>query len=200
MVTNRQPAHPLSEQCPAKSKRSGQQCRHLVIGGGVCHLHGGKSPRAAAAREARIIAAQAQASGAVTEYRDPGEALVSAAVDADRIVQLLKRSLESGETLKAGELRLLGEWLDRTGRLAKTVLDARVDERRVRLTEAQLVQAHQLLAAVLVELGHDPGDPDVIAAVESCGRRLVAGERQPLALISGDVVVQASETGKATDD
>ena len=200
MVTDRQPAHPLSEQCTAKSKRSGQQCRHFVIGGGVCHLHGGKAPQVAAAREARIIAAQAQASGEVTVYRDPGEALVSAAVDADQIVQKLKRALESGEQIKAGELRALGEWLDRTGRLAKTVLDARVDERKVRITELQHRELFAIIAAVLSELGHDPDSPETIEVVRSCAARIGAGGRARPPAIRADVVVKPSETGTPTDD
>jgi hypothetical protein len=197
MVTDRQPAHPLAEQCTAKSKRSGQRCQHFVIGGGPCHLHGGKSPRAAAAREARIIAAQAHASGAVTEYRDPGEALVSAAVDADRIVQLLKRSLESGETLKAGELRSLGEWLDRTGRLAKTVLDARVDERKVRITELQHRELFAIIGAVLAELGHDPDSPEMIEVVRSCAARIGAGAR-PRAVVRGEVLSTPDPRGEVS--
>ena len=37
--------HPLSQQCPCKSKRSGKQCKRLVVGGSPCPMHGGKAPR-----------------------------------------------------------------------------------------------------------------------------------------------------------
>jgi len=153
-----------------------------------------------AAREARIIAALAQASGEVTVYRDPGEALVSAAVDADQIVQRLKLALESGEQIKAGELRALGEWLDRTGRLAKTVLDARVDERKVRITELQHAELFAIIAAVLAELGHDPDSPEVIEVVRSCAARIGAGGRARLPAIRGEVITKPAEVLGATDD
>ena len=192
--------NPLSEQCTATAKRSGVRCLQLVVGGGVCFKHGGQAPRVKAAREARIIAALAQASGEVTVYRDPGEALVSAAVDADQIVQRLKLALESGEQIKAGELRALGEWLDRTGRLAKTVLDARVDERRVRITELQHAELFAIIAAVLAELGHDPDSPEVIEVVRSCAARIGAGGRARLPAIRGEVITKPAEVLGATDD
>ncbi len=192
--------NPLSEKCGRKSKRSGLPCQKYVIGGGPCRMHGGSAPQVAAAREARIVAALAQASGEVTVYRDPGEALVSAAVDADQIVQRLKLALESGEQIKAGELRALGEWLDRTGRLAKTVLDARVDERKVRITELQHAELFAIIAAVLAELGHEPDSPEVIAIVRSCAARIGAGGRARPPAIRGEVVVKQSETGTARDD
>lgn len=174
--------NPLTEPCGRKSKRSGQPCKKLVIGGGPCRLHGGATPAVAAAREARIIAALAAASGGVTEARDPGEALVSAAVDADQIVQRLKSSIEAGEEFKPGELRALGDWLDRVARISKTVIDARVDERRVRVTELQHRQFEAILKAVLRALGHDPDDQAVIDLVRACSGAISEGRRPVLAV------------------
>lgn len=189
-----------AEQCTAKAKGTQQRCQRLVMGGGVCIVHGGRARQVNAAREARVVAALAQASGGVTEARDPGEALVSAAVDADQIVQKLKRSLDAGEEIKPSELRALGDWLDRTGRLAKTVLDARVDERRVRVTEAQHRELLAILTAVIRQLGHDPDDPEVIEVVRSCSAAIGAGGRRPgLAAVRAVVVVPADEV-TATDD
>jgi hypothetical protein len=82
--------HPLSSQCTAKSKRSGERCRHRVIGGGVCHIHGGKAPQVAAKREARIIAGEASLAAKSYAPRDPGAALLAAASDADAVLQQLK--------------------------------------------------------------------------------------------------------------
>lgn len=45
----------LSRQCHAKSKQSQQQCRRpAILGGYVCHIHGGKTPSAVMSAEQRI--------------------------------------------------------------------------------------------------------------------------------------------------
>jgi len=47
----------LSRQCHAKSKQSQQQCRRpAILGGFVCHIHGGKTPIAILSAEERIRA------------------------------------------------------------------------------------------------------------------------------------------------
>jgi hypothetical protein len=173
----------FAEQCTAKAKGTQQRCQRLVMGGGVCIVHGGRAPQVNAAREARVVAALAQMSSGVTEARDPGEALVSAAVDADAIVQRLKSSMDAGEEFRPGELRALGDWLDRVARISKTVIDARVDERKVRVTELQHRQFTEILKAVLVALGHDPDDPEVIEVVQSCSAAIGAGRRPGLAAV-----------------
>lgn len=130
-------AHPMSQQCTATSKATRQQCRRFVIGGGPCVMHGGKAPQVAAKREARIVAHEAAQRHGPLEVRDPADALLSAAMTADELVQRLQQDLRDQAQLKPATLTALGEWLDRTGRLAKTVLDARIDERRTRVSEAQ---------------------------------------------------------------
>jgi hypothetical protein len=46
----------------------------------------------------------------------------------------------------------LGDWLDRVGRLSRSVLDARIDERQVRLAERQGDLVAAALEAILVDL------------------------------------------------
>ena len=163
-----------SDQCTATSKRSGQRCRHLVIGGGVCHLHGGKSPAVAAKREARIAVWEAQQGEAPIEVRDPGEALLAAATLADELVQRLHRDVQERGVLTPANLSALGESLDRVGRLSRAVIDARIDERRVRLAEGQGHQIATLLRDVLVELGHDVSPGSAAAQVVVRHLRAVA--------------------------
>ncbi len=127
---------PLSARCTATAKRSGERCQQWVIGGGVCRRHGGAAPQVRTRREARIVEGRARLAGQVVEQRDPGEALLGAAHDADATVQQIKRQFADGR-LTAADLEALGSWLDRVGRLAKTVLDARIDERRLRIDERQ---------------------------------------------------------------
>jgi hypothetical protein len=128
--------HPLSDRCTATAKGTGLRCRRRVVGGGVCPMHGGRAPQVAARREARIIEGEARLRGELVEPRLPADALLAAAADADAMLQRLKRDLAAGELTPAA-LMSYGEWLDRTARIAKTVLDAGIDERRVRLVEAQ---------------------------------------------------------------
>lgn len=160
--------HPLSEQCPATSKRTKQQCQQRVIGGGPCSIHGGKAPQVAAKREARIMLWEAQQKQEPIEVRDPGDALLAAAETADELMQRLRIELAKDGTLSPSLLAAIGDWLDRSGRLNKTVLDARLDERSARLlerntriSELQSQQLREVLRRILTELGHDltPGGP-----------------------------------------
>lgn len=100
-------------------------------------MHGGRAPQVAAAREGRVAVWEAQQRQDPIQVRDPAEALLAAATAADGLVQRLQQELAEDERLTPATLWSLGEWLDRVGRLSKTVLDARVDERRTRVSEAQ---------------------------------------------------------------
>jgi hypothetical protein len=124
-------------QCTATAKGTGERCRRRVIGGGVCPMHGGRAPQVAAAREARIIEQRARLAGSKDfEVRDPAEALMAAAEDADLVLQRIKSEIQSG-AVSSTQLEALGEWLDRVARLSKLIVDARIDERRVRLQERE---------------------------------------------------------------
>jgi hypothetical protein len=132
-------AHPLSERCKAKAKSTGERCKCTVIGGGVCPTHGGNAPQVRAAREARVLAGEAAlaASGDEDMRRDPRAALLAAAQDADLILQRIKRRLAEGGTLDGPLLQALGDWIDRTTRTSKVVIDARIDEQMAELEAAK---------------------------------------------------------------
>lgn len=170
---------PLSERCTAQAKRSGQRCQQWVIGGGVCFKHGGKARRVEARRQVRILTGRAALAGQPVEQRDPGEALVAAAADADSMLQRLKSRLATGE-LTGTELTAFGEWIDRTSRIAKTVLDARIDERRARLTEqqGQLLYAglDQFVRTLPADL-HAGARRQIAQMLRALGRGEVPGER-----------------------
>lgn len=182
--------HPLSEQCPATSKRTKQQCQQRVIGGGPCSIHGGKAPQVAAKREARIMLWEAQKKQEPIEVRDPGDALLAAAEMADELMQRLRIELNKDGKLSPSLLSAIGEWLDRSSKLNKTVLDARldertarIDERNVRISNLQAKQLDDVLRRILGELGHDlaPGGP----VAEVVGRHLRAMGEEDLRLRSG---------------
>jgi hypothetical protein len=71
------------------------------------------------------------------EVRDPAEALLAAAREADVMAQRLRSRLDANGLLDASSVEALGQWLDRVARISKIVLDARVDERRLRISEAR---------------------------------------------------------------
>lgn len=172
--------HPLTVQCSAKSKRSGERCRRLVTGATVCAMHGKSARQVKAAAESRIAAHDAMAAGAALEGRPAHDALADAATTADQVARQLRSQLGDGNP-DPRLLEVLGPWLDRVGRLARSVADLGLDERRVRLVEAQRLQAIAVLREALRILGLDADDAAVVAAVRTAGERLggrevVAGE------------------------
>jgi hypothetical protein len=100
----------------------------------------------AAKREARIVAWQAAVSGAPVELRNSAAALVSAARDADEIVQRLRLGIAtSGGVPDMATLDAFGAWLDRVSRLSKAVIDAGAEK-----GQAQLAEQHgQVIASVI---------------------------------------------------
>lgn len=83
--------------------------------------------------------------------REPGEVLMAAVSDVDSIVQKIKQQVERREELSGTDLLALGEWLDRAAKLAKTALDAGVQERQVRLHEEQGALVAGLFRAVFAD-------------------------------------------------
>jgi hypothetical protein len=107
--------------------------------------------------------------------REPGEVLLAAVSDVDAIVQKIKQQVQRREELSGTDLLALGEWLDRAAKLAKTALDAGVQERQVRLAEAQGRLVAQVIREVLRALGHNPHDPGVVRIVSTQLRALGSG-------------------------
>lgn len=164
-----------AEPCTARAKTTGERCRQPVRGGGVCRFHGGKAPQVVRQREARIAAAQAQAMYADTfEPRDAGEALAAAAQNGDQVLRSLQHRMELAGELRAHDLEALGQWMDRVSRLSKAVLDARVDDRRVRISEQQGQLVADVIRGTLTDLGVDARDPRVVRVLSLRLRQLTA--------------------------
>jgi Phage integrase family len=124
----------VMDKCSATCKSTGQRCRRRVIAAAVCHVHG-QNANVKANREARLAKWKAAQRGGPLEKRDPAGQLLAAAREADVITQRLCRQMDERETLDAANLEAFGQWLYRVGRLSRSVLDARIDERRTRLAE-----------------------------------------------------------------
>lgn len=117
--------------------------------------------------------------------REPGEVLLAAVQDVDAIVQQIKRQVERREELTGTDLLALGDWLDRAAKLAKTALDAGVQERQVRLQEAQGALVAGLFRAVFADplLALNPAQ--AAAAPRIAARHLREASGEPLAIESG---------------
>jgi hypothetical protein len=71
-------------------------------------------------------------------------------------------------------VRLHQEWHDRLVRVAKTAIDAGVEERQVRLAEAQAQRLAAVIRAILTDLGYDLEEENVRKVVRL--RLLEGGE------------------------
>ena len=112
---------------------------------------------------------------------------MSAAADADRIVQKLKVEALAGE-LTGATLTALGDWIDRVGRLSKIVINARINERQVQLQEAQasiVIQAFKAALATVPDLLPAERDQVVRAFLVGIGR--ARAERPGLEVVRGEV-------------
>lgn len=141
--------HPLSAQCTARSKRSGERCQRRVIGGGPCRMHGGAAPAVKAKREQRILVGEIAMQSDEVFTRSPGEVLVGAMHDADTVLQKIKGQALSGAQVDPALLNALGEWLDRAARVSKSVLDSGADEEITRQAQLEAqVMATEVLQAM----------------------------------------------------
>jgi hypothetical protein len=177
--------HPLSAQCSATSKRSGERCRRRVIAAAVCIMHGGKAGQVAARRASRLVAYEASLA-ATTTPRDPGEALLDAAQTADAICRQLRSQLTADGRLDPSTLDALGSWLDRVGRLCSVVIGARVDERLARVEEARAELIVTAVLAGLDSIGVEPDKQDIAIRMLLAKLRREAGDRPALTVVAGE--------------
>jgi len=155
-------------RCKATAKTTRERCRRSAAAyQEVCAIHGAKSPQALAAAERRRMAAEAAERWPAVE-RDPSEALIEAAKEADRFAQavaaaardrgmpgaLTSTRVDDGARRVeiAALLDALGQWLDRVGRLSSAVVTLRLDERRVQLAEAQGQLIEGVIRGILGDL------------------------------------------------
>lgn len=187
-----------SARCTAKSSRSGKRCKKAKAHGtDVCATHGAGAPQVKAAGQRRREEAAARAAvetyGLPVEI-DPHDALLQEVHrTAGHVAWLgnIVRDLErddlvwgttelaerSGSEWGTAHIEKSGPnvWLDLYQRerahlvkVAKTAIDAGIDERRVQLAEQQGQLIVQVIRATLADLGVEV-TPDVAAKV---GRHL----------------------------
>lgn len=146
--------HPLNQQCEARCKSTDRRCERRVVGGTVCHVHGGNAKQVRAKREQRVVVAEARAAvpPTVVVQREPEEILLDVLADTNTMLQAIKAEMHDN-LVNPVLLQLSGEWFDRVARIAKVVTDGDLSEKLHRrvgwLAEDRAAQLTALLAAIL---------------------------------------------------
>ena len=137
----------------------------MVVGGGVCHIHGGKAKQVNQKREQRLVIleaqqqahAQAQINGAHHDKwtasperadRLAEELIVEAMNDAHSVLSLIKDQVIAGVS-PALTLPMVGEWLDRVARIAKIVTDGQLQDKLTGRRRALDERKAEEIAAVM---------------------------------------------------
>jgi hypothetical protein len=172
----------LSSQCTARSKRSGVQCKRLVLGGGVCAMHGGKAPQVAAKRLERIAWMRAGQAAGLEQRPDvtPEEALLEELHRTVGRVRQLEVYLQTHDT-DADEGRTLQLFMAERGhvrQVAETALRTNAVGKQVQLSERQGALIVLVMRAILARVGIDPADPAVVAIVREELQRIQQMESQ----------------------
>ena len=147
----------------------GRPCKLFPVKGAkVCHKHGGRAPQVKAAAKRRLQAKSAERAVitfGLPRQIDPHSALLEelhrvagvvawlsdeiARLDADEITQFdMTGRFEKPSVL----VEMYGDERDRFTRVAKAAIDAGIEERRVKLAEAQGEQLGQVIRNVLADV------------------------------------------------
>lgn len=156
----------MSAQCGART-RLGRPCRlPALVGATRCRMHGGSSPQARSAARLRLVEREARQvldrEGIIAPLVDPvsalqelaGEALQLKRYFADRLEQLeqLRYQGRAGEQLRA-EVALFERALDRAQKFALDLARLGLEDRLLRVTEAQGRMLAQVIEAALQRCG-----------------------------------------------
>lgn len=156
-----------ARRCTGTSKRSQKRCkRAAILGGTVCSIHGGKSPRAVAAAAERVLDGQVRAELARLEtdpVEDPlrelqrlaGQVLAWKDALGHRVNELTSiryTSETGGEQLRA-EVALFERAMDRCATVLTAMARLNIDERLARITERQIEVCYGALVAALGGIG-----------------------------------------------
>lgn len=159
-----------TERCSARAKGSGEQCRLMVRGGGVCRVHGGAAPQVRRRRLERVALAEALAS---SPRRHPGEVLLDALHTADVLARDARARVAGGLPSAEAVLALV-EAIERAARLAKTTMDADVDQRHAKVAEQHIDTLEAVLRRALELAGLTDGQRGrVLGAVPAALAELV---------------------------
>ena len=179
-----------SPHCGAKT-RFGRRCTQSpMFGQRVCRMHGGASPQARHAAMLRVAESEARAIVAELEIEpcdDPlkalsmlaGEVLAWRDVLREQVRRLsdLASTDEFGVERARSVIELYERALDRCGRVLVAIAKLNLDERMVKLSEAQGALIAEVIEGTLTELGLDPAQQERGRTIASKHLRLVGSEQ-----------------------
>lgn len=170
------------EPCTAKAKQTGNRCRRRPSpGASVCTIHGSGAPQVQRKAAARLALAEALAKG---DRRPSWEVLADAAHSLDVVARQLRDQIVAGRRVDARTVDQFIEATERQARLAKVVLDAGIDERRLRLAQEVGGMIAKVIVGVLGDLGVSPTEQvmtlvsqhmDVVGRSLGQGRKVIEG-------------------------
>jgi hypothetical protein len=155
-----------ARQCSATARRTESRCRNApILGGTVCHKHGGAAPQVRNAARRRLVTSEAAALVAQYEHRpleSPEEALLTIGAETVAIVGALRARVAELDTLTVTDrtgaenvAAVLGAYeraLDRAGRLLVSINRLNLDERQRTVRSEQVA----ILAGILRRAVYDP--------------------------------------------
>lgn len=167
-------------QCTATVHKTGERCRrHAINGAEVCQVHGGAAPQVRLAAARRVRAQQLLKGRKVEDVEDNvalfRELIAEAAALKDVFREAITEAEDASDAVKAA--RGLADSLDRVARLISDFERLGLETRRVQLEELKVKAVTDAMRKVLEDLGHDPGDPEVRAAVRRAFTGLGSGKR-----------------------
>jgi hypothetical protein len=183
-------------QCTGKSKRSGKQCENnALVGSDKCRMHDGRKK---VDREQRAMEARAEmlaAKFAVPIKTDPITALVHSLYEREGNVAYYRAEVMrldshwsatkhltgeyTGETKVHAAVELYERALKAREDLSLNLLKADVEQRKVRIVEAQAQQVVAFARGLMTDLGIDPLSPEARAAFRK-HLELIAGQQEDI--------------------
>jgi len=166
-------------QCTAKSKRSGERCRRVVLGGGVCRVHGGAAPQVERGRLQRLTEqqamARARASLPASVPVTPEDALQQELQRTHARIHGLELMIASGDPVGGMTLAMMGDALtSERGQLHRVAADSIRLGVTARIESALDTQAAEVVRFVehfCRELGLSPVDPMVVEAARNAAQK-----------------------------
>lgn len=165
-------------KCGARTRSGGTCNAYVVTGATRCRMHGASSPRAKAKAEQRILEARVRGvldAEGVRDIRNPFEALRDLAAEIAGAKDGLRSHVDRLESLTsvdgfgtvsvAAELKLYGDYLDKTVKVLDVLARLDVSERILQWQQDDARLGEYILRGALTDLGLDWEDRNVVDTV-----------------------------------